>query len=162
VFGGDIFSVSGNVLYRGETLLGTIDGTGPCSWAAAGTQLAITRGKSLWIYDGSTLAAVSFPDNADVRCVETLGGYFYAVRADTHRIYFSTVLDGSEWRARLYLGGEQARPCLRSFRVQRRELVALGSESVEFFQETGDADAPIALPMGTLGVGVKATGCTRL
>ena len=33
VFNGDTFVLSGNKLYRGAVLLGTITGTGPVSWA---------------------------------------------------------------------------------------------------------------------------------
>jgi hypothetical protein len=163
VFSGDIFTVSGNELYRSETLIGTIDGTGPVSWAAAGTQLAVTRGMRLWIYDGSTLTPVSFPDSAYVRCTETLGGYFYAVRADTHRIYFSTLLDGTDWQALDYISAERKPDPVYDMLVLGEELVALGSESVEFMQETGDGDAPIARAPGrVLGIGVKAVGCSSV
>jgi hypothetical protein len=109
---------------------------------------------------GHACTVVSFPDGADARCVETLGGYFYAVRADTHRIYFSALLDGDDWQALDYVSAERKPDPVYDLLILGEELVALGSETVEFFQETGDADAPIGRAAGrTLGVGVKATGC---
>jgi hypothetical protein len=163
VFAGDLFAVSDNALYRGTALLGTINGTGPVSWAAAGSQLAITRGQSLYVYNGTTLSAVAFPDGARVRCVETLGGYFYAVRDDTHRIYFSALLDGTDWEALDYISAERKPDPIYDLVLVGEELAALGSESVEFFQETGDGDAPIARAAGrTLSVGVKAVGCSAV
>jgi hypothetical protein len=163
VFGGAMFSVSGNLLFLGQNLLDPIDGTGAVSWAAAGSQLAVTRGRSLWLFDGVNVDKVVFPDGAWVRCIETLGSYFYGVRDDTHRIYFSTLLDGSEWQALDYISAERKPDPIYDLLVLGEEMVALGSESVEFFQETGDGDAPVARAAGrVLGVGVRGSGCSAV
>jgi hypothetical protein len=163
IFDGDVFAISGTTLYRDGALIGEISGTGPASFAGAGTQLAITRGAYLHIYDGVTLETVAFPDDEDVQGVQTIGSYFYGIRADTQRIYFSTLLDGSEWAALDYVAAERKPDPAFDILNTGEELVILGPESIEFFQETGDADAPIARAAGrSLSVGVLRTGCADI
>ena len=64
VLGSALFGVSGASLYREATPLGPITGDGHVSMAGNEIGLMIAAGGSLHYYDGSTLAAVTFPDGA--------------------------------------------------------------------------------------------------
>jgi hypothetical protein len=163
IFDGDVFVISGNQLYRDGAYIGIITGTGPAKFAGAGQQLAITRGESLHIYDGVTLETVAFPDEEDVEAVETIGSYFYGIRADTQRIYFSSLLNGASWDGLDYISSERKPDPAFDILNTGEELVILGPRTIEFFQETGDADAPIARAQGrSLNVGVLGGGCAAI
>jgi hypothetical protein len=84
-FNGDVFSISSSALYRGSTSLGTVSfaGSGIPSFAASDTQLVIARGATARLYNGTTLANVTFPDSAPVRAVAYIGGLFVYLRGDT-------------------------------------------------------------------------------
>lgn len=163
IFNGDVFCVSGGNLYRNGVVCGAVGGAGPVSWAAVSGALAITRGAALYRYNGSSVSVVSFPDGAQVKAVETIGSYFYGVRDDTDRIYFSAFADAASWQALDYVSAERRPDPAYDLLNTGEELVILGPESVEFFQETGDADAPIARAAGrSLGIGVKGAGCSAV
>src|SRR5690348_11991521 len=50
VFDGDLFTVSGNEVYRGTDLIGTITGSGPVSFAGTADKLLIAAGGPLYRY----------------------------------------------------------------------------------------------------------------
>lgn len=162
-FDGDSFSVSGGVLYRGTTLIGAIDGSGPVSFAASATELLVTKGARLWRYNGSTLAAVTFPDSANVSAISFLKGYFVAARADSHKLYFSAVLNGNSWDALDFVSAESKPDTIRGVYKVRDELWLAGGETVEFFAPTGDADAPFqAIEARQYDKGMLAIGAGAL
>ena len=85
VMGGDLIVVSGNAVYRGETLLGTLSGSGPVSFAADETEIVINAGAGIYRSTGSSLSAVSFPDGAAVSKLVDTAGYFIALRSGTQQ-----------------------------------------------------------------------------
>lgn len=92
VLAGSLFVVSGWNLYRDGVLLGAIDGDGPVSICGYENFVFVAGGRRLWGYDGTTLAAISFPDGASVAKVLIGGSRLVAIREDTGQFYWSEVL----------------------------------------------------------------------
>jgi len=148
VLGGALVAVSGGEVYKGATLLGSIAGTGAVSFAASESELLINAGGPIYRTDGTTLTTVSFPDGADVSRIASLAGYFLALRRDTEQLYFSAVLDGSSWDALDYASAEKEPDPLRDIVIVNDMAALLGSQTVEFWQTTGNADIPLAPVVG--------------
>jgi hypothetical protein len=159
-FGGDKFTVSGGSLYRGTTLLGSIAGTGPVSWACSGSELLVTRGTTLYSYNGTNLAAVTFPDSANVTAVTFLAGLFVAVRANSQKFYWSAVLDGRTWDALDFASAESAPDSLRDALTVRGNLYLLGQDTIECWYPSGALDLPFSrVDQRLYEKGVISTGC---
>lgn len=160
VLGGSLFVVSGNAVYRDGALLGTIDGDAPVSFAADSNELLINAGGTIRRVDEDGYTTVLFPDLAPVSRVAVFAGYFWAIRADTQQIYFSAVLDGASWAALDYESAENDPDPLRDMVVVNDAMILLGSQSVEFFVASGNADAPATpIPQRVFPKGVIAAGC---
>jgi hypothetical protein len=160
VLGGDRITVSGTTVYRGETSLGTIAGTGPVSFAADEDEIVINAGAGIYRSTGGALALVEFPDDADVTKLVDTAGYFIALRAGTQQFYFSAVLDGSSWDGLDYASTEAEPDPGRDAVVFNDTIAFLGSEVTEFWSRTGDPDAPFAPIDGRVfDKGIIATGC---
>lgn len=144
VMAGDLIVVSGNAVYRGETLLGTLSGSGPVSFAADETEIVINAGAGIYRSTGSSLSAVSFPDGAAVSKLVDTAGYFIALRSGTQQFYFSAVLDGSSWGALDFASTENEPDPGRDALVVNDMLAFFGSQTTEFWAKTGDPDAPFA------------------
>lgn len=159
-FGGDIFTVSGGTLYRNTTSLGTIVGSGPVSFAASATEVLVTAGGTLYSYNGTNLAAVTFPDSAAVRAITFVSGHFIAVRNATHKFYWSAQLDGRTWDALDFASAESEPDNLLDAVAMRGNLYLMGEATIEPWYYTGATDLPFSLiqqrlfPKGTI-----ATGC---
>lgn len=154
------FVVSGDELYAGETLLGAISGDGPVSMAASESELILTAGGPLYRTDGTTLSLPVFPDDADVVAVAFLAGYFIAVRALTGRFYWSGVLDATAWDGLDYATAENEPDRLLDCIVIDDILALIGSETIEFWPRTGQADIPFApTQQRVFEQGVITTGC---
>jgi hypothetical protein len=160
VVGGQTVTISGDEVYIGETLLDTIEGSGPVSFAASEDELLINAGGPIYRTDGLALTTVTFPDDADVSRLVDLAGYFIAIRKDTQQLYFSAVLDGTSWDALDYTSAENEPDPLRDALVANDTLILFGSQTVEFHTKTGNPDAPFAPIEGRVfPKGVVGTGC---
>lgn len=160
VVGGETVTVSGSEVYIGDTLLDEIEGDGPVSFAASEAELLINAGGPIYRTDGVTLDPVTFPDDANVARLFDLAGYFIAIRRDTQQLYFSAVLDGTDWQALDYVSAENEPDPLRDGLVVNDTLLLFGSQTVEFHAKTGDPDAPFAPIEGRVfPKGIVATGC---
>jgi hypothetical protein len=160
VMGGSLITVSGSSVYKGTTLLGGIDGDGPPSFAADEDEIVINAGAGVYRSVGAALVPVVLPDDAYfVKLVDT-AGYFIGLRAGTQQFYFSAVLDGSSWDALDYASTENEPDPGRDAVVVNDTIAFLGSQTVEFWAKTGDADAPFSPIEGRVfQKGVIATGC---
>lgn len=161
--GGNRYAVSGASLYKDTTALGTIAGTGAVSFAASPYNLLLTRGETLYAYDGTTLAAQVVPDVDDtpqpVRAVAHLAGYEIALIAGTNKFNFR-LANATEWDGLDYANAENEPDELIDVQVIDDILVLLGSESVEFWPKTGDATIPFRPMDGRVfEKGVIDTGC---
>ena len=153
------YGVSGGYLYQGTTQIGAINGSGFCSIAGNEIGLMTTRGQSLYFYDGSTLSAVAFPDGADVAHVSVGGSRYWLVRKDTGKIYWTDALVSDVDALDFATAESLPDRALQTLWVDGG-LIIFGSESVEFWQQTGNSDLPITpLINMVLEKGLKATGC---
>ncbi len=160
VFGGDKFVVSGPHFYRGDTLLGAIDGEGTVSIAASDLEVLVTAGGSLYSYNGTDFVQVAFPDGANVTAVTHTAGYFIAIRAGTGQWYFSAVLDGRSWEGLDFATAESEPDFLLDLTVLDGILVLAGSQSIEFWAASGNPDLPFTkIQQREFEQGLAATGC---
>jgi hypothetical protein len=160
VLGGDLVTVSAQQVFRDDTLLGVLGGTGPVSFAADEDEIVINAGAGLYRSTGLTLVQVDVPDDANfIKLVDT-AGYFIGLREGTQQFYFSAVLDGSSWGALDFASTENEPDPGRDAVVLNDTIAFLGSQTVEFWAKTGDPDVPFAPIEGRVfQKGVIATGC---
>jgi hypothetical protein len=154
-----LYGVSGASLYTGSTVIGAVDGAGPFFLAGYEDKLFVAGGGSLWGYDGTTLAAVTFPDTASVRKVLVGASRAICLRADTEKFYWSDVLS-SNIDALSFATAESQPDRLKDALFIDDVLILFGAETVEFWPNTGDADLPFQPLEGRVFErGIKATGC---
>lgn len=159
VFSGNLFTLSGSDLYRADALLGTMDGSGPPSFASSTIEVVGTNGATAYSYDGSTFAAIVFPDGANVAAVGFLNGLFIYLRKGTGRFYWSSTNDGRTIDGLDFATAESAPDELLDVYVINDGVWFVGTDTVEFWQYTGDADAPFSRVEGRLfKKGATATG----
>lgn len=148
IAGNSLFVLSGQTLYSGATLLGTVDGSGVVQFAGADGAALLTNGASLYRSDGTAFAKVAFPDNAGVSGIVYLAGYAIASRSDSRRLYFT--LDTTTWDGLDYVSAEQSTESIVGISVLVDQLMVFCKRHTEIFYVTGDADAPIQRLQGRL------------
>lgn len=147
VLSGTAFVVSGTTLYTVTsagvaTSIGTITGTDRVRFAASETELAICAdgvGYVAGVSSVTAIADVDFP--SDVSDVVYAGGYFVWTETDTGRKFYSAVLDATAYEALDFVTAEaKPDPTLCMF-YDNGQLLAFGSESIQPFGLSGNADA---------------------
>lgn len=159
VISGDLLGVSGLTLYRAATAVGTIAGNGPVSIAGNETGAMIAAGGALYDYNGAALVTAAFPDNADVVKVIEIASRFVAIRANSARFYFTPPL-GRTFNGLDFATAESEADQLLDALPIDDAIVFFGRETVEFWPNTGDQNAPfVPLEQRVFERGIKATGC---
>lgn len=154
-----LFGVSGGHLYQGTTDLGAIDGDGPFSMAGYENALFIAGGAGLWLWNGTALSQVSFPDSADVSKVIVGASRAICIREDTGKFYWSDSLE-TDVEALDFATAENQPDRLKDCLFVDDVLVLFGAETVEFWPNTQDDDLPFQpLEARVIERGIKATGC---
>lgn len=154
-----LYGVSAGHFYAGTTDKGAVDGSGPFSVAGYEDKVFIAGGGSLWGYDGVTLAAVTYPDSANVTKVIVGASRVITIRADTEKFYWSDVLSDTI-DALSFATAESQPDRLRDMLFLDDVLLLFGAETVEFWPNTGDAALPFQPLEGRVFErGIKATGC---
>ena len=161
-----ILTVSDGSLYNAGTLVGAVGGSGHVNFAGNEIGVAVNAGADIYFYDGAALGVADFPDAADVCRVVEIGGRFVAIRTDTGKLYNTEVLESAlvagvlTFNALAFATAEDEPDPLVDAVVVSGHLVLGGSETVEFWQITGDSLLPFAPILGRVYTkGVKATGC---
>jgi len=159
ILAGSLIAVSGSALYKDSTNLGTLDGGGFVSFAGDEEELTICAGQSIWQTDGTTLTAMTFPDDVDVVRVFDLAGYNIGIRANSARFYWRlwgiNVWDGLDFAT-----AENEPDRLLDGLAIDDYLVLFGTETVEFWPKTGDPELPFTPTAGRVfEKGIRATGC---
>lgn len=154
-----LYGVSGGHFYAGTTDKGAIDGTGPVSMAGYESRLFIAAGAGLWSYNGTTLAEVTFPDDASVIKVVVGASRAICIRGDTETYYWSDVL--SDNIGGLSFSSAESQPDrLRDAIFMDDILILFGAETVEFHPNTSDSVLPFQPLEGRVFErGIRATGC---
>ncbi len=172
VLDGDLFTVSARVgavppaLWRDGVNVGDVAGTGHTSFAGNEIGLAVNSGREIYFYDGTAVGIADFPDAAWVCKVVEIGGRFVAIRTDTGKLYHTNVLETAlvagilTFQALAFATAEDEPDPLVDAVVVSGHLILGGSETVEFWQITGDDELPFSPILGRVYTkGVKSTGC---
>ena len=152
---GVLYSISGTTLYRIDqdatvTGLGTVSGTAPVSMAASATQLYIDSG---FVYDGS-LNALTDPDYIADGKAAFLDSYIVTVRPDTGQFASSDLADFTSWDALYFATAEGSPDNLLTLEVDHRQVVLIGENSTELWEDVGGTDFPfIRSPNGFIEIG---------
>lgn len=160
VFGGDRFVISGSGVYRGSTLIGTVNGSGVGYIVASDTEVAFGRGQTAYSYNGTNYQAIAFPDGADVVKVAYTAGYWIFIREDSDSWWFSAIGNARSIDGLDFATAENEPDAILDIVLIDGVLVFLGTESVEFWGATGNADLPYTpIQQRVFEQGVIATGC---
>lgn len=149
VFGGDDFQISGAEVYRNADLLGAIPLGGFASIAASRTQIVFVQGGEAWCYDGSTYAQIAIPDDQAVQAVVYIGSRFYFLIQDGDRWYFSDIDDATTIDGLAFATADSAPDASINAAIVGDQVAFIGRESVEFWSQTGDQDAPLVRSLGS-------------
>lgn len=148
LFGGDLFKVVDDRLYRGSSDLGGVAGTDRVAWAASIGRLFVLGGRIIHYTDGTGIAAVSLPDDMEGYPVDidSLNSYVMISCSDG-TIYWivpgETTVDPLN-----FVTAESAPDGLIAGRRLESEMFFFGQSSVEPWQLTGDPDAPFQKAIG--------------
>lgn len=144
LFGGKTYAAAGTALYTvtsgAATSIGTIGSTGRVAWAANYEKVAILAGTTVYLYNGTTVAAVTMPDSRAVQHIDVLNNYFILACVDG-RFYW--IVPGASTVDPLNFATAESSPDgLEFVRRLGDELVFGGQTNNEVWQSTGDAAAP--------------------
>jgi hypothetical protein len=150
--GGYSYWVCGNGVYRMSTAyvveaLGVIGtSSGRVGMATNGTEVLIVDGVSGWLATGAVLteiADVDFPDGVTVAIYQDT--YFLVMGDGTGQLYWSeNPGSGTAWSGLDFASAEGLPDPLIGGISDHREVWLFGTESVEVFVNSGDADQPFA------------------
>jgi hypothetical protein len=155
-FGGYGYAVSGEVLYRVDTLwntfpIGTVAGSsGPVSMSDNGTQLFIACNGPSFIYNSLTFEfkQIDDPDFPGAVTVGYLDGYFVFNEPNSQRLWITSLLDGTSIDPLEFASAEGSPDGLVSVLVDHREAWLFGTNSVEVWYNSGGADFPLSPVQG--------------
>ena len=164
--GSDFYVVSGNEVYKMDTmtgdpvLLGTVSGTGPVSIADNGTQLFFACNPDSYIYNEVTnvFQQITDPDFPGAVTVGYLDGYFVFNEPDSQRVWVTSLLDGLSVDPLDFASAEGSPDGLVGLIVDHREAWLFGTDSVEVWYDAGLADFPLTRIQGAFNeIGCVAT-----
>lgn len=159
---GRLFGVSNGELYQETTSLGAVTGSQSVSMAGNETGLMVTAGGTMRFYNGTTLANVTFPDSANVIKVLSGASRFIAIRGGSGKFYWTEAL-GSTFGALDFATAESMADGLLDALFIDDGLILFGTETVEFWPNTGDDNLPfVPLEGRVFEKGIKATGCAAI
>ncbi len=149
------YVVSGTSLYKittsyASTLLGTVVGTGPVSMADNGTQLFIAANGPSYIYNTSTnvFAQITDTDFPGAVTVSFLDGYFVFNEPDSQKIWVTALLDGTSVDPLDFASAEGSPDGVVGIIADHREVWVFGTNSVEVWYNSGNADFPLSRIQG--------------
>lgn len=115
----------------------------PVSMAGNTTQLAIASAGAGYILAGtlSPITSAGFPGATHV---VFLDGYFISLDPDSQQFRISGLYDGTTWDALDFASAEGAPDKAIAMMADHRELWVFGSQSIEGFYNSGNADFPLS------------------
>lgn len=149
VMKGTPYVVAGTKLYSinsagTETELGDIPGSDLVDMAGDGTNVVVVAGGEIYVWNGSTLAAVTDPDAPSASSVEWIDGYFAFSETDAESYFISALDDPTAYDALDFASAEWKPDNLRKILAVRRTGYMLGVDTIEAIQNVGAADFPFA------------------
>ena len=150
-----LYVVSGTEFYKVSasyvaTKIGDVTGTGPVSMADNGTQIFVACNPDSYIYNTDTLAFAQITDE-DFPGAVTVGyldGYFVFNEPDSQRVWVTQLLDGLSIDPLDFASAEGSPDGLVSLIIDHREAWLFGTNSVEVWYNSGEADFPLSRIQG--------------
>lgn len=159
---GTLFVVSGNKAYRinsdwTHTELGELNTeVGPVSISDNGIHVVFVDGLDGWVWTiaDSTFNQITDPDFPGADHVAFLDGYFIFNKVDS-QIFFISSINGVDFDALDFASAEASPDPLVAVLTSNQNVVLFGTQSIEVFYNSGDADFPFSRIQGA----VVDTGC---
>lgn len=143
VAGGKLYTIDG--LSADECGTVTNDGDS-ASIAATALEVAVASAGDLFVYNGSTTTQVTIPSGHSCIDLATINGYLL-VATSSGTFYWvvpgASIIDGLN-----YATAEAKPDGMVAIRVLRDDIFMFGTDSIEVWQATGDADATFARATG--------------
>lgn len=141
------------------TTLGDVGGLGPVSMTYGFGRLAIRSGTNLYYWDGTTLTQVTDPDLGP--CLDVVWADGYYISTDGTAIVVTDLSDPTSVNPLKYGSAEADPDMVTGLLHVRDELVALGKNTIEFYQNVGGSGFPFqvntgaTIPIGCVGPQAK-------
>ena len=137
-------------LETGTSYVGYVSGTGPVSMADNGTQIFIAANPDGYIYNADTtaFAQITDPDFPGAVTVGYLDGYFVFNEPNSQRVWVTQLLDGLSIDPLDFASAEGSPDGLVSLIIDHREAWLFGTNSVEVWYNSGEADFPLSRIQG--------------
>ena len=155
-FNNNLYVVSRDKLYKVSptytvTTLGTVAGTsGPVSMADNGTQLFVACNGPSFIYNATTNAFTQITDSdfPGAVTVAYLDGYFVFNEPNSQKIWITSLLDGLSVDPLDFASAEGSPDGVVGLIADHREIWVFGTNSVEVWYNSGNADFPLSRIQG--------------
>lgn len=155
-FGGNMYVVSRDKLYKVDsnytvTTLGTVSGiNGPVSMADNGTQLFVACNGPSYIYNAQidVFQQITDGDFPGAVTVGYLDGYFVFNEPNSQKIWVTALLDGTSVDPLDFASAEGSPDGVVGIIVDHREVWVYGTNSVEVWYNSGNADFPLSRIQG--------------
>lgn len=147
------------------TTLGTIP-AGTVDIASDGVNVVVTCGNEIYVWNGTTLAAVADPDAPSASSVELMKGFYVFTETNTEQFFISPQNDpGGNYDALDFDSADTTNDKLVRTRRVGNDLLLMGKRSIEFWYYSGDATFPFAryqdTPVDIGLIGVRAEAATN-
>lgn len=161
VFNGTLYKVSGETLESinqagTRTTIGTIDGTNPCIFANDGNSMRIATGSKDYIYDGSTLAAITDLDLTPGNSVAYLNQQM--INDSTGGSFQVSDVGDPDSINNLNVATAESAPddTIRVFAFNER-LYLFGEDSIETWYNSGTGNPPFdRIQGGVMNIGLAS------
>lgn len=155
-YGGNMYVVSRDKLYKVDssytvTTIGTVAGVdGPVSMADNGTQLFVACNGPSYIYNAQTnvFQRITDSDFPGAVTVGYLDGYFVFNEPNSQKIWVTALLDGTSVDPLDFASAEGSPDGVVGIIVDHREVWVYGTNSVEVWYNSGNADFPLSRIQG--------------
>lgn len=154
-FGTSWFSVSGDGFYETDALgvvtrRGLLSTTvGRIKMAKSFTQIGIVDGSFLYVWDGADFMAVATAPVSPV-WIESINGYFLVVEGTSQKFHLSGLNDGTTWNPLDYDVASAGSDNLSALSTTTGDVWLLGTEHLEIWYFSGNADFPVTRIPGML------------
>jgi hypothetical protein len=156
VLAGNMYVVSGNQLYRVDSnyntsMVGYVNGSpGPVSMADNGTQLFVACNGPSYIYNSQTnvFQQITDPDFPGAVTVGYLDGYFVFNEPNSQKIWVTGLLEGTSVDPLDFASAEGSPDGVVGIIVDHGQLWVYGTNSIEVWYNSGNADFPFSRIQG--------------
>lgn len=156
VLNGTLCGVSGGIFYTDTGSYAAV-GAGPVSWGAFEDKVFVTAGGFAKQFDGGRVTNVPFPEGR-VLALAVGSSRLVGIAKDTQRFYWSDSLT-NDVDVLSFATAESSPDRLLDILFLKDQLVLFGTDTVEFWPNTGDNDLPFRpLEGAVISRGIRNTG----